>query len=341
LTQLTVVIDALPFGIMTMIYLAAGLLLAFVAFEIYLGWSFFRYASKRAEAQDFTPPANLPPQQLDWYKTVAVAKERLLLQAHEEWEMERDGLILKGLFFPSRPGVARPWGRRACAVVVHGWRDVRLSRAPDVQMYLDQGFSVFLPSLRGHAPSGGRRIDIGCQRRKDLFAWMEIIRERSDNPDFFVLDGLSMGAANALMASGDQELPRKLVAVIADCGYSSLVAQGKWMVRGMKPVIRYPALCFATTFFYLFMGYSRKDPTPLTQVARAKVPVMIIHGKEDLFVPASMAEELYQACGSPLKELWYVEGAKHALSFSVAGDLYRNRKMAFIDRALGASYKEG
>jgi len=210
-------------------------------------------------------------------------------------------------------------------------------------MYLDGGYSVLVPFLRGHEPSGGRRIDIGLKHRKDLFAWMEEVRRRSKagEPDFFVLDGLSMGASTVLTAAGDPDLPRDVAAVLADCGYTAPMDQGRWMVRGMKPLMRYPAFFFTRLFFFLLMGYTKKDPTPRTQVARASVPVFFIHGSEDLFVPAAMARELYEACTSPVKELWYVEGAKHAMSFAVAGDQYRVRKMAFIDRALAGRQSEG
>ncbi|HPX93228.1 MAG TPA: alpha/beta hydrolase [Bacillota bacterium] len=326
----------LPRGLVIALYLMLALGLAFAAFVIQLGWALFRYASRRADSRDFTPPADIPPETLEWYKTAALARERLLLRPHQDWEMVRDGLVLRGIYFPAREGASGSPAGKGCALLVHGWRDVRLSRAPDVQMYLEQGYDVFLPFLRGHEPSGGKRIDIGCKHSRDLFAWMEEIRKRSGDktPSFFVLDGLSMGAANVLTASGDPDLPGDVAAVIADCGYTSLKAQGQWMIRGMKPLLRCPAFFFATVFFFLFMGYSRKDPTPLTGVARARVPVMIIHGSKDVFVPAFMAEELWQACHSELKELWYVEGAGHAMSQALAGDSYRERKRAFIEKAL-------
>ncbi|NLA95833.1 MAG: alpha/beta hydrolase [Clostridiaceae bacterium] len=329
-------LTALPRGVLVIFYVLLALMLAFITFEIQLGWSLFRYATRRAQEQDFTPPADIPPETLEWYKKAAVAKERLLLGPHREWEMIHDGLHLRGIFFPARESDGEPAPGRGCAVVIHGWRDVRLSRALDVQLYLDLGYCVFLPSLRGHKPSDGKRIDIGCKHAGDILAWLEEIRRRLGDrkPGYFVLDGLSMGAANVLTLSGDPGLAPDVVAVIADCGYTSLLAQGKWMVRGMKPLIRRPALFFASVFFYLFMGYSSKDLTPLTGVARAKVPVMIIHGTDDLFVPASMARELFDGCRSPVKELWYVEGAKHALSHAVAKEDYKARKMAFIERAL-------
>lgn len=323
---------ALPLGLSVLLWALLALLLAFIGFELHMGWSLFRYATKRADTDQFTPPADIPQEALDWYKTVAVARERLLLQTHEEWELKRGGISLRGTFFPARQG--DPAGQ-GCALLVHGWRDVRMSRAVDVQMYLDMGYSVFMPALRGHAPSGGRRIDIGCLHRKDLFAWMEEVRKRLDQaPDHFILDGLSMGAANVLTAAGDEDLPGDVAAILADCGYSSLLAQGQWMTRGIKPLLRIPALYAAIMYFYLFMGYSRKSPTPLSQAGKARVPVFFIHGTQDQFVPTFMGQELHAACASPIKELWLVEGAGHAMSYATAGQTYRARKADFIRRAL-------
>lgn len=323
---------ALPLGLSVLLWALPALLLAFIAFELHMGWSLFRYATKRVETDQFTPPADIPQETLDWYKRVAVTRERLLLQAHEDWELKRGRISLRGTFFPARQGHAAGLG---CALLVHGWRDVRMSRAVDVEMYLDMGYSVFMPTLRGHAPSGGRRIDIGCLYRKDLFAWMEEVRKRLDQaPHHFILDGLSMGAANVLTAAGDQDLPEDVAAILADCGYSSLLAQGQWMTRGIKPLLRIPALYAATIFFYLFMGYSKKAPTPLTQAGKSRVPIFFIHGTQDQFVPTFMGQELYSACASPVKELWLVEGAGHAMSYATAGQAYQARKAAFIRRAL-------
>ncbi|HZK29243.1 MAG TPA: alpha/beta hydrolase [Clostridia bacterium] len=331
--------DLLPKGLLVLLIGLLAVILAYISFELHLGWSLFRYATKRAKKEDRRDTSYVPQETLDWYKIVEDKKEDVFAFPHETLEMEIDGLTLRGVYFPSHEHASSVSFADGCAVLVHGWRDVHFSRAVDVMMYLDAGFSVFVPYLRGHEPSEGKYIDLGCRYRKDLFSWMEQIRVRPEcqTPSYFVLDGLSMGAATVLTASGDHDLPTDVRAVLADCGYTSFLEQGKWMIRGMKPMIRYPAFLFTLVFLWLIMGYKRSDPTPLKQVKKASVPIMIIHGEDDLFVPPSMSKELYDACASEQKDYWLVSGAKHAMSQRVAGDEYWSKKRAFIEQALKRS----
>lgn len=55
----------------------------------------------------------------------------------------------------------------------------------------------------------------------------------------------------------------------------------------------------------------------LAKIGRVAVPLMIIHGTGDRYVPAEMGERLYQAAPAP-KVLLLVEGAGHRNAFAVA-----------------------
>ncbi len=315
-----------------------AVLLVYLWFGLSLGRVLFRYATKPPEDQgDQGSRAYVSEEALAYFAKAQQVKEELLTGDEIELEMERDGLKLCGIYIPasSEPTSDQRF-QNGCAVIVHGWRDASGSRILDARPYLEEGISVFLPSLRGTKPSEGKRIDIGCKHYDDLLVWMNKIDERfgENAPAWYVLDGLSMGAATVLTASGDVHLSQKVVAVIADCGFTSLIDQGKWLTRGMSPILRGPAIFYAKFFFYFLMGYRLHDPTALTGVAGATVPTFIIHGSEDKFVPTWMSEKLFEACSSELKEYWVVEGAQHALSAFVAGSEYPKRKLAFIAKAM-------
>jgi fermentation-respiration switch protein FrsA (DUF1100 family) len=102
----------------------------------------------------------------------------------------------------------------------------------------------------------------------------------------------------------------------------------------MNLILRGPAIFFAKIIFYFVMGYKLHDPTALSAVARATVPIFIIHGSDDKFVPTWMSEKLIEACSSEPKEYWVVEGAQHACSAFVAGSEYPRRKLLFIEKAM-------
>lgn len=226
-----------------------------------------------------------------------------------------------------------------CAVVVHGWQGHPLSRAKDALQYLEAGFSVLMPALRGHEPTGGDYTDLFLKHYDDLGLWMDHVTRTygEGEPEkirAFVLDGVSMGASNVLKMAGDPNLSASVVAVIADCGYTSLREEGKWMLHKLPAFLRLPVLLATQLFYGVLAGVWNDKPTPLDRVRHAQVPVFIIHGENDFFVPTRMGELLYEACASKKKELWIVPNAAHATSNDFAGADYRRRRHQFIEESL-------
>ncbi len=58
-------------------------------------------------------------------------------------------------------------------------------------------------------------------------------------------------------------------------------------------------------------------------------PVLLIHGRDDTFIPPDHVEALYAAAADP-KELWRPEGVGHADVIEVLPDEYRDRVWAWI-----------
>jgi len=231
-----------------------------------------------------------------------------------------------------------------CAVVVHGWQGHVLSRAKEALQYLNAGFSVLMPALRGHEPTGGDYSDLFLKHYDDLGTWMDHVtkmygEDGSEKVHAFVLDGVSMGASNVLKMAGDPNLSDSVVAVIADCGYTSLREEGKWMLHKLPAFLRFPVLIATQVFYGVIAGVWNDKPTPLDCVRHARVPVFIIHGERDFLVPLRMGEQLYEACSSEKKELWIVPNATHATSNDFAGADYRRKRHQFIEESLHLFYK--
>lgn len=331
--------SAIPGGVLTALTVLGALLLVFLWFEAFLGWVLYQYATKPAGGDQRLSlnSQNIPEEAALYLEKLEKIGDEVLSGAHETLEITRGNIKLHGIFIPAKTASpVREEMSGGCAILVHGWRNTSHTRIVDAQSYLNEGISVFLPYLRAHLPSEGKRIDVGCKHYDDLFAWIEKINEHfgENAPRWYVLDGLSMGASTVLMAGGDKRIPGQVIAILADCGYTSLDEQGKWMTRSINPLLRIPGLFFARVFFLIKQGYKLHDPTPLSNIARTSLPVFIIHGGADLFVPTWMSRKLMDACESELREYWVVEGAQHALSAFTAGAEYMRRKLAFIEKAL-------
>ena len=50
------------------------------------------------------------------------------------------------------------------------------------------------------------------------------------------------------------------------------------------------------------------------ETAKIKVPLLVVHGSADTFVPTDMCHEIYDQCTTK-KKLLIVEGASHAESY--------------------------
>ena len=136
-----------------------------------------------------------------------------------------------------------------------------------------------------------------------------------------------MGASTVLMAAG-RKLPKTVIGVLADCGYSSQKEIIKKVIRQLKlPAdMLYP---FVKLGARIFGKFNLEEITPLEAVKRATVPIIFFHGENDDFVPCQMSRELYEACTSR-KKLVTVPEAGHGLSYPVQPQAYLSALREFF-----------
>jgi fermentation-respiration switch protein FrsA (DUF1100 family) len=107
--------------------------------------------------------------------------------------------------------------------------------------------------------------------------------------------------------------------VLPDCGYSSPRAIIWKVNRYLKfPLILYP---FIRLGGILFGRFDLEETSPIEAVQKCRVPLILIHGEADGFVPCEMSRLVYEACVSP-KKIVTVPGAGHGLSFPVDKEGY-------------------
>lgn len=70
--------------------------------------------------------------------------------------------------------------------------------------------------------------------------------------------------------------------------------------------------------------------SPIKAIKNIETPIFWIHGADDLYVPPSMSEAMYQAKTKGIKRLWIVEGAKHAGSYYKNREAYYQEVNAFL-----------
>ena len=134
-----------------------------------------------------------------------------------------------------------------------------------------------------------------------------------------ILTGISMGASTVLNATGGP-LPKNVIGVLADCGFSSPADIIKKVIRqmGLPANISYP---FVKLGARLYGKFDLEEITSAEAVKNCKLPVIFFHGEDDDYVPCEMSRINYDACPSR-KRLVTIPGAGHGLCYPVAPNLY-------------------
>ena len=190
------------------------------------------------------------------------------------------------------------------------------------------GFNTLLIDLRAHGESQGHTITFGVKERMDTLCWIKYACERFGNTPIYLV-GVSMGAATVLMTS-NLNLPQNVVGIIADCPYSTPSAIIASVCKKMKlsPKILMPFIRLGARMF----GHFRLDDASATEaVNNTQIPILLIHGEDDRFVPCEMSREIYAARNGYV-ELHTFKDAGHALSYMKDVERYEKITKEFIER---------
>ena len=203
--------------------------------------------------------------------------------------------------------LSRDW-----AVLAHGWNGTWVETMHLARNWARLGYNLLVPDMRGHGRSGGEFVGMGWLDRRDLICWVRWLVERKGADIRVVLHGHSMGGASVCMAAGEGDLPSQVVGVVSDCAYSDVLnVFGPIMREGMS-LPPHPTLEFARLALRVRPGgYDLVKACPEAALRHARVPVLILHGEHDVFVPPYMAKRLYDALPAGLGRLETFDGAGH------------------------------
>lgn len=234
-----------------------------------------------------------------------------------------DGLKLHG-YKILQPEATSKW-----AILAHGYTGEAVTMKHSAMQFYKAGFHILMPDARGHGSSEGTYIGMGWPDRLDLLRWIDDILLEYPQAEI-VLYGVSMGGATVMMVSGEP-LPPQVKVIIEDCGYTSAKEEFSYQLKALFSLPAFPFIPLASLIARLRAGYTLGQANALAQVAKAKVPMMFIHGDGDAFVPSKMVHEVYQAAKVD-KEIFVVPGAGHAGAASVAGEEYWRKVITFISK---------
>jgi alpha-beta hydrolase superfamily lysophospholipase len=180
-----------------------------------------------------------------------------------------------------------------------------------VRSLVASGYDVVAYDARGHGRSEGR-CTLGDLERHDVAA---AIRATDPASGPVLLVGISMGAIAVLRHTAEPRRPD----TPAVAGVVTVSAPAHWKLprnaRGVLSAgLTSTALGRAVAARWLGVRLAtsrRRSEAPVELVRRIDVPLAIVHGIDDPFLPSSNARALYDAAGEP-RRLDLVPGAWHA-----------------------------
>ena len=218
------------------------------------------------------------------------------------------------------------------AFCAHGYRsDGKGEFCKIAHYYLSKGINVFMPDHVASGESEGLHCSFGYYESQDCLKWLAYLRDKFGSDITFILHGVSMGAATVMMMSGNDTLPESVKLAIADCGYSTAIGEFTEKLDAMHLPSKLIIGC-VNAVNKINLRFDFNDIRPVDSVKNAKVPMLFIHGTGDTFIPYSMSEECYNACGSEYKELLLIDGADHAQSYPTDKATYSAKLDEMIDR---------
>lgn len=297
------------------------ILLAIFIYAIWLSYRIVFYSPNKKPQDVYVIP---PGEQ---YEKVA---EKMLEQIHELQQLSYEQVYIKS--FDGTKLAAMYYHNADNAPVViqfHGYRGNAIREyAGCSKLAIREGFNSLVVDQRGHGKSGGHTITFGIRERYDCKAWAEYAAKRFGNVPVF-LCGVSMGAATVLMAS-NLDLPANVKGIIADCPYSSSEA----IIRKVCCDVKFPdkiVYPFVVLGALIFGGFRIGASSALESVKQTNLPILLIHGDDDRFVPCDMSNEIKKVCNSDVQMLT-VPSAGHGISYLVDTEKYEKAFADFIKK---------
>lgn len=297
-----------------MLFLWIGLgLLFLILLTAYICFRMAYFVPKKAKLH---PEYEMPPGKIyePYYGQMRRWMEEVRAMPHQEFSIRSfDGLTLWGKYYEYAPGAP-------IELMFHGYRGTaERDLCGGVQRSFSLGHSVLIVDQRASCRSGGSVITFGRKESRDCLSWVDFMIGHFGEDVRIILCGISMGATTVLLAAG-QTLPKNVIGVLADCGFSCAKDIIRKVIRQLKLPYKvlYP---FVRLGGILYGGFDPNKADATTAVKNCRVPVIFFHGDDDDYVPWQMSRINYDACSS-VKELVITPGAGHGMCYLLDQQAY-------------------
>ena len=222
---------------------------------------------------------------------------------------------------------------KGVVIVFHGYRSFGMRDfCLQLPILHEAGYHIMLVDQRSHAQSEGKYICYGTKECNDALLWRKKATEIYGETLPIALFGLSMGGATVLMASGLIEKDDPQVrCVIADCPFYDTYGIIKHVLWNYNKIYPQPIIHFVNFWSRFLADFNMHAPSCAERAKASHLPILILHGKEDKFVPTECSIRLAKELGEQAKLVLF-DKARHAEAIYYDRELYKKELLAFLEK---------
>ena len=232
----------------------------------------------------------------------------------------KDRLILSGLYNNDN--------NNKLVIIAHGFAQNKYYMGEWVKLFQNLGFDQLIIDLKSHGESEGDEFSFGANEREDILTWIDKIKSIKDDYSI-ILFGLGIGAATISNVLNNKDKNIK-VAILDSC-FDNAFKQVDYLNSHKKMKSK--------LIFKIFLNYLKrnkklnlKEIDICENLKKSKIPVLILHGKNDTITPVEMAYNLYNSLPSKLSQINIFENAGHFEELEKNKFLYKNDIKKFLDK---------
>lgn len=210
-------------------------------------------------------------------------------------------------------------------ILIHGYRSTANRDVyPSCYNYYKEKCSLLIIDQRTSNLSEGKYITFGNKEKEDLSLWVDYIYKKTKKT--IVLAGISMGATTSILASS---INKKVKALMVDCGYINAYEELGYVIQKYFYISKVIFMPTINLYYKIITKTNLKDIDTIKALNKIDIPILLVHGKQDLFVPCNNTIHNYDSYHHK-KTLLLVENADHGMSYLVEPKKYLNKIKNFL-----------
>ncbi len=211
-------------------------------------------------------------------------------------------------------------------IITHGYSWTREGSLKYAKIFYKAGFNILIYDNRSHGENKHNAVAMGYKESSDLHEIINYVENTYGKDVYIGLHGESLGAAITLLSLKYKDPHVKFV--ISDSSYSSLKDLFTYQTKVLYH-LPLAILPFASLLLKINHGYFIKDINVANVIKEVDVPILLVHGDSDTFIPKDEAYKLKNANPSCVLKLY--KGCDHTQSVIHYPKEYEEMCLEFIN----------